>query len=135
MPHTALARTALLALLACCHAAVAQPGPAPGQDPVSHATGYAQDQVAQAAADPAGYAQRTATVPGVANVTSEAGYVACWAAYDAGEPLDPVCAGFFTPPGKAARPNDEDNATAGAAELASDALNRTSGLANATVDA
>lgn len=124
MTHETRSARTLIALLALavlfCSPALAQRGPAPGQDPAGYAVTYVGAEARQAGADPAGYAQETATVQGVANVTTEAGYVACWAAYDAtGTQLAP-CEGYFTPPGTAQRPAEEGNDTA--AQLADGAV-------------
>lgn len=116
--RTLIAFLALAVLL--CTPALAQRGPAPGQDPAGYAVAYADKQARQAGADPAGYVQETATVEGVANATAEAGYVACWAAYDATGTAPAPCEGYFTPPGTAQRPAEEQNGTA--AQLADGAV-------------
>lgn len=89
--------TLLLALLAALAspAGLAQHGPPPGYtDPVVYAQDYAADQAGQAQADPVAYAQGK----DAAAEAEHAAWLACWAAYDAGEPLSPVCAPFFTAP-------------------------------------
>jgi hypothetical protein len=118
-------------------AVCAQPGPAPGSDPATYAQDYYGGQVANASADPAGYAASQASVASLQNQTREAAYIACWAAYDAtGMLTDPVCAAYFTSPERAARRQKEQNTTA---EDAAAALNQTLdgavGMANTTLDA
>lgn len=86
--------TALLALLAF-PLAVAQQGPPPGADPVEYAQAYAADEVADAQADPLGYAQGTDPVA----EAEHAAWLACWTAYEAADhALDAACSRFFTAP-------------------------------------
>jgi len=116
-------------VMACGHAAAKPPGPVPGTDPVHYAISYVQDQAGDAQANPVNYTQQQASPGGVANQTAQAGFIACWQAYEvAGEVAQPVCDKFFTPPGDVQAPaepaaNDTakqvvGNVTAGAAELA-----------------
>ncbi|MHB8633635.1 MAG: hypothetical protein ACYDBQ_06680 [Thermoplasmatota archaeon] len=109
--------------------AASPPGPVPGQDPVSYATGYYGGMAAQATTDPTGFAQSTATPAAVGQQASNAGFIACWQLYDTTGTLAPGCDRFFTPPTK-------QGPTAAATAPNSTAVkNRTLALVNTTVAA
>ena len=121
--------TLLLALLAA-PVALAQPhGPPPGYtDPNAYAIDHAEQQAAQAQADPVGYA--TSRDP--AAEAEHALWFACWEAYHAaGHALDPACAAYFTAP-VSVQPHVE-----GATAEVTEVLNGTGALALAdeTLDA
>lgn len=125
--------TALFLAVACCPVALGGPrGPTPGETPATHAAAYAQAQAAAAAADPAGYAQQKATPEGVSGTVEEAGYTACWAAYDETEADLAPCDAYFTPPGKAARPSRPQ---AAAPEQVAEAEEQVGNLTAAAFDA
>jgi hypothetical protein len=130
----ALPATVLVLLLAACPV-LAQPGPAPGQEPVDYARAYAERQVAEAQEDPGAFVKRTASVEGVGRTVGEAGYVACWQAYEATQQhLEAACGGFFTPPGASVGEPPATNATADEG-VAGEAVAEAEKLAGTAADA
>ncbi|HET6398058.1 MAG TPA: hypothetical protein VFH47_00715, partial [Candidatus Thermoplasmatota archaeon] len=97
-PPTAIPVLLLLLVAAAAAPAEAQRGPAPGQDALGYAQGHAAGTAGKAASDPVGFAATTATPAGAGKQAEEAGYIACWLAYEQTRIVPPGCELFFVPP-------------------------------------